>query len=126
MSIFPSILQMPHRITVVTETDTYSFDGQPSVSFQDVTLGFEQGKVTLQATHTPVCTLRLRWNFPMPQNARMMGDAWERAYGDLEWRGFVPERVMPWYFMAETPQAVAGYGVKTNPDAFCSFACDPN
>ena len=27
----------------------------------------------------------------------ILGDAWERGYGDLEWRGFVPDRVMPWY-----------------------------
>ncbi len=126
MTHFPSILTPPHQVTLTTQQDSCTLAGAEILRLDDVTLTFTGGNITLQATHTPVCTLRLRWKFPMPKNARMMGDAWERAYGDLEWRGFVPERIMPWYFMAETPQAVAGYGVKTNPDAFCSFACDPN
>jgi alpha-galactosidase len=68
--------------------------------------------------------LHLRWegreNVPMLS----IGDHWERAYGDLEWRGTVPERVMPWYFLSFNGAQVDGYGVKTQPSAFCFWQRD--
>ncbi len=41
-----------------------------------------------------------RWRGALDQARLLLGDAWERGYGDLEWRGMVPDRVMPWYVMA--------------------------
>ena len=30
---------------------------------------------------------------------KILGDHWERGYGDLAWRGIEPERIMPWYML---------------------------
>src|SRR5208282_1629652 len=46
------------------------------------------------------------------------------SYGDLEWRGFAPDRVMPWYFLVATGQGTHGYGVKTAASAFCFWEAD--
>ena len=46
------------------------------------------------------------------------------GYGDLEWRGLVAERVMPWYFLAHDGKATHGYGVRTQPGAFCFWTVD--
>lgn len=54
-----------------------------------------------------------------------MGDAWERSYGDLAWRSFVPERVMPWYFATYDGSSTHGYGVRTGAAAFCFWQLDP-
>ncbi|MGW3307623.1 hypothetical protein ACWDG9_13680 [Streptomyces sp. NPDC001073] len=32
-----------------------------------------------------------------PEDARILGDAWERGYGDLQWRTLQPDRALPWY-----------------------------
>jgi alpha-galactosidase len=56
--------------------------------------------VSLSSPGGPVERLHLRWNGALGPDLLLMGDAWERGYGDLEWRGFVPERAMPWYFAA--------------------------
>ena len=53
-----------------------------------------------------------------------IGDHWERSYGDLEWQGTIPERVMPWYFLTFDGETVNGYGVKTQPSAFCFWQRD--
>ena len=45
---------------------------------------------------TAVRRVRLRWNARLDSVRSILGDAWERGYGDLEWRGFVPDRVMIW------------------------------
>ena len=53
-----------------------------------------------------------------------MGDHWERGYGDLEWRGLCYDRILPWYFLAYDGIITYGYGVKVQPNAFCSFSMD--
>src|SRR5678816_3806417 len=55
-------------------------------------------RVQLASPSTAVRRLRLRWNARLDDVRQILGDAWERGYGDLEWRAFVPDRSMPWYF----------------------------
>lgn len=69
--------------------------------------------------------LHLRWEGTGSEALQSIGDQWERSYGDLEWRETVPERVMPWYFLTFDGARVDGYGVKTQPSAFCFWQRDP-
>jgi len=68
----------------------------------------------------------LRWKMTWPSSALFLGDQWERAYGDLQWRSLQPERVMPWYFAAHDPRGgdTAMFGVATQPAAFCFWIAD--
>jgi alpha-galactosidase len=68
--------------------------------------------------------LHVRWNSRGSEGLLAIGDHWERSYGDLEWRGIIPERVMPWYFLTFDGNHVNGYGVKTSPSAFCFWQRD--
>ncbi len=68
--------------------------------------------------------LHLRWKGRQSEAMLSVGDAWERSYGDLAWQGTVPERVMPWYFLTFDGKRVNGYGVKTQPSAFCFWQRD--
>ena len=81
-------------------------------------------KIQLSSPTTALSHLRLRWNIRLPADLRCLGDAWERSYGDLEWRGIVPDRVMPWYFLTFDGHVLRGYGVKTQPAAFCFWQLD--
>jgi alpha-galactosidase len=68
--------------------------------------------------------IHLRWNTTVSGDPLLLGDAWERSYGELAWRSIVPERVMPWYFLAYTGGAVHGYGVQTQAAALCFWQLD--
>ena len=68
--------------------------------------------------------LHIRWDGRENEGILTIGDHWERSYGDLEWRGTIPERVMPWYFLTFDGSRVNGYGVKTSPSAFCFWQRD--
>jgi alpha-galactosidase len=68
--------------------------------------------------------LHLRWIGKQNENLLSIGDHWERSYGDLEWRGTIPERVMPWYFLTFDGERVNGYGVKTQASTFCFWQRD--
>ena len=68
----------------------------------------------------------LRWEMSFPAGTLFLGDHWERGYGDLQWRGLQPERVMPWYFAAHEQTGGRTFlaGVKTQPAALCFWTVD--
>lgn len=78
----------------------------------------------LVSSAEPISYVRLRWEMPFREGTRFLGDHWERGYGDLQWRGFVPDRVMPWYFIAAQGHNVLCRGVMTGPNSFCHFLAD--
>ncbi len=82
-------------------------------------------RVQLTSSSTPVRRLRLRWNARLDTVRLLLGDAWERGYGDLEWRGFVPDRVMPWYFATYNGRDTHAYGVRAGASALCFWQADP-
>ena len=81
-------------------------------------------RVRLSAPGAAVRRAHLRWRGPTDAIRLVLGDAWERGYGDLEWRGLAPDRVMPWYVATYDGQLTHGYGVRTGPKAFCFWHVD--
>jgi len=105
----------PHGDAWSSKGILVEFDLDPSSNEQLI-------RLTSQAT--ALSHLHLRWNVRNQGEIRCLGDAWERSYGDLEWRGIVPDRVMPWYCLTFDGRVLRGYGVKTQPAAFCFWQLD--
>ncbi|MCI9125486.1 MAG: alpha-galactosidase [Eubacterium sp.] len=80
--------------------------------------------IYLTADTSAVEWVRLRWNQPLPKQVKILGDAWERGYGDLEWRGISANRILPWYFLACAQERQYGFGVRTQPSALCYWQVD--
>lgn len=93
--------------------------------------------VQLLAQTTPLRFVRLRWAFAESEKrrepVRIYGDAWERGGGDLEWRGIVPERCMPWFTLVSNGtdaggqregRITEGFGVQVRPAAMCFWQYD--
>jgi alpha-galactosidase len=76
------------------------------------------------ASGAPLRRVQLRWSFATPAGLRVLGDHWERGYGDLEWRGVVPERPLPWFFLTHDGRRTHGYGVRTGPGALAHWQLD--
>ncbi|HYE06189.1 MAG TPA: hypothetical protein VEL07_11810 [Planctomycetota bacterium] len=81
-------------------------------------------RVIIAAPQAEPLSVRLRWHLRVPEGIRCLGDAWERGYGDLEWRGLVPERAMPWYMLIHDGAALHGVGVATAANAFAFWQID--
>lgn len=81
--------------------------------------------VTVAATSACPTHVHLRWSASVEPGLLILGDAWERSYGDLRWEPLVPERVLPWYFLTADRESLHGYGVKTGAGAFCFWQIDP-
>ena len=81
--------------------------------------------VALHAPKTPLTHLHLRWKATLDESILCFGDAWERSYGELAWRGMEPERVMPWYCATHDGRSLNAYGVRTGAGALCFWQIDP-
>ena len=76
----------------------------------------------LTATNDKVKFIELEWSFTSDDDIFVLGDVWERSYGDLEFRKLENNnRLMPWYFIATNKKESFCFGVKTQPNAFISF-----
>lgn len=122
-------LGMPDFITIVTEEKKQVMvPAGDCVQTDDIRVEIkEESKHTdilLTADKSAVKNLKLRWNRKAPEKARIMCDAWERGYGDLEWRGICGGRTMPWYFLVSAGNHQWGYGVKVRPSAMCFWQMD--
>ena len=122
---FAEINILPENVLIQKKNEWIQIENNDSGVFKSedlsVNIKKENNKLRIYLTSekTPVCRVALRWKREMKENISLLGDAWERGYGDLEWRGIVPQRVMPWYFMLYDGMSTHGYGVKTGPSAMC-------
>jgi len=80
----------------------------------------------VDVTAASVARVAVRWSEPLAAEALVLGDAWERSYGDLQWRHQQPGRLLPWYFLTHDPRtgSTTGAGVDVQPNAFCGWTVD--
>lgn len=128
--MFETILRHPDWVMVQQEQGEWKAEHPEGLCRkQDVQIEtiLVDGKLSvwLTAEQTPVRLLRLRWNFREPLQGVLLGDCWERGYGNMQWQTIVPHRAMPWYFLCEHNGETAGYGVRVRPGAMCFWQADP-
>lgn len=96
---------------------------------RDVVVATTPGRLLLHVGLTSptaaVKRIHLRWRGDLSATRLVLGDAWERGYGDLEWRGWAPDRVMPWYCATFDGSLTHAYGVRTGASSFCFWQIDP-
>lgn len=121
-------LGLPDYVTVQTEEQVFISSGKKQtvqvgktkVEFVDAS-GHED---ILLSSQDAVKCLKLRWNYTLSKHSVFLADAWERSYGDLEWKGMSGGRFMPWYFLASSPEKTECFGVKVRPSAMCFWQAD--
>lgn len=120
----PDFIELTTEIKTVTakwENDDYNLDDINVKLNQDN----EHLAIFLTAQTSKVKWIKLRWNnLSWDKSVRFLGDAWERGYGDMEWKGMNPNRFMPWYFCAKSEAKSICYGVKVRPSAMCFWQVD--
>ena len=120
----------PDFIELTTETKTVTAKWEnDDYNLDDINVKLNQDNeylaIFLTAQTSKVKWIKLRWNnLSWDKNIRFLGDAWERGYGDMEWKGMNPNRFMPWYFCAKSEAKSICYGVKVRPSAMCFWQVD--
>lgn len=123
-------INRPDFIELTTETKTVTSNWKnDDYNLDDINVNLNQDNehlaIFLTAQTSKVKWIKLRWNnLSWDKNVRFLGDAWERGYGDMEWKGMNPNRFMPWYFCAKSEAKSICYGVKVRPSAMCFWQVD--
>ena len=105
----------------------------------DISFDIKDGALIprIKSRTEPVCFVSIKWCF-RPEERRnerisVLGDTYERGYGDLEWHGVRWDRRMPWYFLVSNGtdairdyrgRLTEGFGVRVRPRAFCTWQYD--
>lgn len=128
-------LRLPNVTSVYFEGESVDFYGEKTQN-DEVCVRFcleNDALVASVSTQRPIRYVRLRWNNKSRKGIKVLGDAWERGYGDLEWRGICPERCMPWYIAVSNGSDMSEdykgrltecYGVGVQPNALCFWQYD--
>lgn len=113
-----NMIRLPDWIQIITETDPEKseqvYDASVKLSMQDKGL-----QAILQAEKTAVREVVLCWKKEADGAGKILGDHWERGYGDLEWKTPSAADIMPWYFLDARANECRAYGVKVRPGAMC-------
>lgn len=123
-------INRPDFIELTTETKTVTSKWKnDDYNLDDINVKLNQDNehlaIFLTAQTSKVKWIKLRWNnLSWDKNVRFLGDAWERGYGDMEWKGMNPNRFMPWYFCAKSEAKSVCYGVKVRLSAMCFWQVD--
>ena len=123
------VTSLPDVVRVITEEDSFLLSKEDNrfvgkdmeVSFAEKT---DNMPVSLKSDKTPIKFIQMRWHGEFNTDCEFMGDSFERGYGDLEWRGFVPNRPYHWYFLASTKDETQGFGVMVRPNSFAYWHVD--
>ena len=104
-------------------TNTLSRTAEAQWSGQGVTVMLAtNGQISVVAPSTPLLWVELRWPADWPDGARVLCDAWERAYGELGWRAVTETPLFsPWYFLVTSAERTDGYGVEVQPNALAGW-----
>ena len=112
------------RVELQRSAGTWIGGGRAAGVLVDFGAEQRQAVVSLESPAVPVQRVHLRWRYPFAAATRVLGDAWERSYGDLEWLPLQAERVLPWYAMVACRERHAGMGVKTGAACFAFWQVD--
>jgi alpha-galactosidase len=119
------VVHLPEKVFVRLDDGLHELipSGQEAWSYRDVSVFFRHSDDTLSVkAGSPKNSLHqvvLQWSYPVNSSAVVLGDHWERTYGDVFFQPPSFERKMPWYFIQHDGEGTACFGVKTGCHAIC-------
>lgn len=79
-------------------------------------------KLEVSSPKEPLSNVILNWNYSIPKQSTLLGDHWERSYGDLHFQPADFSRKMPWYFVQHNVNGhTTCFGVKTGCNTICHW-----
>ena len=114
------------RVELSRSGTTWTGSGSATGTLTHFVPGERQSTIFLESPAIPIQRVHLRWQCRVPSAVRVLGDAWERSYGDLQWMPLQAERPLPWYALIHLQERTAGVGVKTGTASFAFWQIDPS
>jgi alpha-galactosidase len=81
--------------------------------------------VHIQSPVTELQAVKLKWHYKNAAYTKVLGDHYERSYGDLAWKASDAAAKNPWYALLYDGQNTACFGVKTGLNSVCWWDVNP-
>ena len=120
-----SLINSPDEVYALlgNEWTKLKASGNLSYTFKDVEVSLKAaGNATgvyVTSPSSPIGGIRLKWKYEVAAASQVLGDSFERTYGDEAWRGLDGATKNPWYVLLHNENKTACFGVKTG----CSTIC---
>ncbi|MBL4678488.1 MAG: hypothetical protein JKY70_20145 [Mucilaginibacter sp.] len=114
----------PDEIWAIADGDWIKLTGKGSM-FSDkgivveIKLTGNARGVYIQSPIAELRGIRMVWKYQTQKYSKVLGDHWERSYGDLGWKTPDANAKNPWYAMLYDGKQTVGFGVKTGCSAIC-------
>lgn len=119
------LVHLPGKVFVKLDDgvhELHSADKQ-NWNYKGITVKLHYKNDALQVqVHSPKDALhnvQLEWNVKTSSYWNVLGDAWERSYGDLHFQQLDGDRKYPWYYVANSDGHTYCQGVKTGCNTIC-------
>ncbi len=125
-------IQMPDAVKILSGNDylpMQSSDKQTWV-YRDIIVRLKNNKdsiaVFIQSPILPLKEVQLSWTYTTSKEAKILGDAWERTYGDESFQPINTTKKLPWYCVTYNNNSTTCFGVKTGCSTFCYWRIAEN
>lgn len=118
-------LQMPDAVEIFVDDKNFSLhsSGKNLWRYNDVVVELRslQDKVAvyIQSPSLALKAVKLSWDHNTAGTSKILGDHWERTYGDVSWKNIDASTKAPWYLLAHNDNETNCFGVKTGCNTIC-------
>jgi alpha-galactosidase len=118
-------IKLPDSVSIQIDSGWFSLrsTNQNTWTYKDVavelTLIDNLVSVNVRSPTISLKTIKLSWKYPFSKTAQLLGDHWERTYGDVQWKPVSATAKMPWYVIQHDDENTNCFGVKTGCNTIC-------
>jgi alpha-galactosidase len=126
-----NLMNAPAEVWAQTDSGWFKLNpnGDSSYVFKDIIISLKANDnstgVYIQSPLTALNAIRLKWKHETSVNTKVLGDSWERTYGDTAWKALNVETKNPWYVLLHDDRDTACFGVKTGCNTICWWNITP-
>jgi alpha-galactosidase len=121
------VIQFPDEVKILVD-DTFfllqSSDHQ-TWKYKEVIVELKNNddrlQVSVQSPQMALKEVKLSWKHATADTASILGDAYERTYGDISWQTINETKKLPWYCVAHDDNSTLCFGVKTGCNSICCW-----
>lgn len=127
-----SVIQMPDVVKVLSDNDYLLLQSSDkhTWTYKDIVVKLKKNKhsvaVFIQSPTLPLKEVQLSWQYTSPKEAKVLGDAWERTYGDVSFQPVHTTGKLPWYCVEHSGESTICFGVKTGANTLCYWRVAAN
>ena len=125
-------IQMPDAIKILSGDTYFSLQSSDKHTwhYKDVMVEMKRLNdavtVFVQSPSLALEEVTLYWNISTSNKANILGDHWERTYGDVSWQPVMPSKKLPWYCIEHSNDNTKCFGVKTGCNTICYWQVTSN